>query len=287
MTPSDNTLTDSNFQYLVGYIQQACGLVLQKNQIYLLENRLMPIMRQDNISTLNDVVDLLKKQGSSFGQALIEALVTHESSFFRDKKIFDFFTQEILEKLYTNGSPLAPINIWSAACSSGQEPYSIAMLIQEFARKTNPLTLTPISSSMCNILATDISKKILDKAQEGSFSHFEIQRGLPAILLIKYFKKNDNSWMISNELKELIKFEKYNLTQPQKIITQTFNVIFCRNVLIYFNEQDKVKVIQRLHNHLKSGGYLILGSSEFILQNQTNQLTLTAVKDFPGIYQKA
>jgi chemotaxis protein methyltransferase CheR len=93
--------------------------------------------------------------------------------------------------------------------------------------------------------------------------------------------------MISNELKELIKFEKYNLTQPQKIITQTFNVIFCRNVLIYFNEQDKVKVIQRLHNHLKSGGYLILGSSEFILQNQTNQLTLTAVKDFPGIYQKA
>lgn len=285
MTPSENTLTDTNFQYFVDYIQQTCGLVLQKNQLYLLENRLIPIMRQFSIQTLNDVVERLKKQDPSFGQALVEALVTHESSFFRDKKVFDFFTQEILENLYPKASSLDPLNIWSAACSSGQEPYSIAMLIKEFAQKTNPLV--PLSPSNCHILATDISKKILDKAQEGSYSHFEIQRGLPATLLIKYFKKDENNWMISKELKELIKFEIYNLTHPKKIITQTFHVIFCRNVLIYFNETDKLKVIQHLHSHLKSGGYLILGSSEFILQAQTNQLKLTAVKDYPGIYQKA
>lgn len=285
MTSPENTLTDSNFHYFVDYIQQASGLVLQKNQLYLLENRLIPIMRQFNIPTLDGVVERLKKQDPSFGQALVEALVTHESSFFRDKKVFDFFTQEVLEKLYPKTSTTAPLNIWSAACSSGQEPYSIAMLIKEFAKKTTPLI--PASAFMCNILATDISKKILDKAQEGSFSHFEIQRGLPAILLIKYFKKDETSWMISKELKELIKFENYNLTQPRRIITQTFHVIFCRNVLIYFNECDKLKVIQHLHSHLKSGGYLILGSSEFILQAQTNQLALTAVKDYPGIYQKA
>lgn len=285
MTSSENTLTDNNFQYFVDYIQQACGLVLQKNQLYLLENRLIPIMRQFSIPTLNDVVERLKKQDPSFGQALVEALVTHESSFFRDKKVFDFFTQEILENLYTKASPLDPLNIWSAACSSGQEPYSISMLIKDFAQKTNPLI--PLSPSKCHILATDISKKILDKAQEGSYTHFEIQRGLPATLLIKYFKKDENNWIISKELKELIKFEIYNLTHPKKIITQTFQVIFCRNVLIYFNETDKLKVIQHLHSHLKSGGYLILGSSEFILQAQTNQLKMTAVKDYPGIYQKA
>ena len=203
----------------------------------------------------------------------------------KSKKEIKKFAQEILEKLYPKASSLAPINIWSAACSSGQEPYSIAMLIKDFAQKTNPLT--PVSPSICNILATDISQKILDKAQEGSYSHFEVQRGLPVTLLIKYFKKDENNWTISKELKELIRFEIYNLTQPKKIITQTFNVIFCRNVLIYFNETDKLKVIQHLHSHLKSGGYLILGSSEFILQAQTNQLALTAVKDYPGIYQKA
>ncbi|QOL19830.1 CheR family methyltransferase [Candidatus Bodocaedibacter vickermanii] len=285
MTSSENTLTDSNFQYFVDYIQQTCGLVLQKNQLYLLENRLIPIMRQYNIPTLNDVVERLKKQDPSFGQTLVEALVTHESSFFRDKKVFDFFAQEILEKLYPKASSLAPLNIWSAACSSGQEPYSIAMLMKDFAQKTTPLI--PISSSTCHILATDISKKILDKAQAGSFSHFEVQRGLPVTLLIKYFKKDETNWMISKELKDLIKFENYNLTQPRRIITQTFHVIFCRNVLIYFNECDKLKVIQHLHSHLKSGGHLILGSSEFILQTQTNQLALTPVKDYPGIYQKS
>jgi chemotaxis protein methyltransferase CheR len=285
MNPSETTLTDSNFQYFVEFIQKACGLVLQRNQIYLLENRLIPIMHQYSISTLNDVVEYLKKHDSSFGQALIEALVTHKSSFFRDKKVFDFFTQEILEKRYPQTSPVTSLNIWSAACSSGQEPYSIAMLIKEVALKTNPLA--PTSPSMCHIFATDISKKILDKAQEGSYSHFEIQRGLPAALLIKYFKKDENNWIINKELKELIQFEHYNLTHPQKIITQTFQVIFCRNVLIYFNENDKLKVIKHLHSHLKSGGYLILGSSEFILQDQTHQLELTAVKDYPGIYQKA
>lgn len=284
MTEFSNTLTGSNFQYFVDYIQKNCGLVIQESQLYLLENRLMPIMHQYKIATLNDVVERLKKNDASFSQIIIEALVTHESSFFRDKKIFDFFTQEILKELYPKITQGSPINIWSAACSSGQEPYSIAMLIKEFVQKAIPIT--PLSSSLTYILATDISEKILEKAKVGSYSHFEVQRGLPAAFLIKYFKKEEDDWRISKELRDLIKFENYNLVHPVKIISETFHVIFCRNVLIYFNESDKLKVVQHLCSHLKLGGYLILGSSEFILQDQAQKLKLISVKDFPGIYRK-
>jgi chemotaxis protein methyltransferase CheR len=282
MNITKDTLSDSNFQYFLDFIQKSSGLVLETNQLYLIQNRLAPVLQQYKISSLNDLVDRLKQRDMLLSQLVIESLVTHESSFFRDKKVYDYFAEQCLPPLLSNATVTSPIKIWSAACSSGQEPYSIAMLIKEHASKVGVAN----EKISCKILATDLSEKILEKAKSMTYTHFEIQRGLPASFLIKHFKKDGVNWKINQELRDLIQFQTYNLIQPARVINEAFHAIFCRNVLIYFNEKDKLNVIQHLNSKLKPGGVMILGSSEFILQSQQTLLNLTPVKDFPGIYQK-
>jgi chemotaxis protein methyltransferase CheR len=281
MTSPNVALSAENFDYLVNFVQQSSGITLQKHQIYLLENRLVPIMHQVGIETLDRLVEKLKLQPALVGTLIVEALATHESSFFRDKKVFDFFSETIIPKLFQKVSTLSSPKIWSAACSSGQEPYSIGILLKEHLSNIG-------SSASLNrvIFATDFSEKILEKAKSGVFSHFEAQRGLPIKLLLKYFTKQENNWLIHNEIKDLVRFENYNLIKPQKVLTEMFDVVFCRNVLIYFDNHDKQKVLEHLASKLKTEGYLLLGACEFVLQGDLARLKLATIADFPGVYQK-
>jgi chemotaxis protein methyltransferase CheR len=275
-------LSDESFEYLANFIQQSSGITLEKSQSYLVENRLIPIMHQLGIETLEGLVSKLKLQSALVGKLIVEALATHESSFFRDKKVFDYFADTILPKLLSKSpTPSAP-KIWSAACSSGQEPYSIGILLKEFANSSAGLA----NSFNKTIYATDFSEKILEKAKDGIFSHFEAQRGLPIKLLLKYFQKQENNWLINNEIKDLIRFENYNLIKPQKFMIETFDVIFCRNVLIYFNNHDKQQVLEHLASKLKSDGYLLLGACEFVLQSDLLRMKLSVIPEYPGIYKK-
>jgi chemotaxis protein methyltransferase CheR len=281
MISSNVALSAENFDYLVNFVQQSSGITLQKHQIYLLENRLVPIMHQVGIDTLDRLVEKLKLQPALVGKLIVEALATHESSFFRDKKVFDFFSETIIPKLFQKVPTLSSYKIWSAACSSGQEPYSIGILLKEH------LSNIGSSASISTVIfATDFSEKILEKAKSGVFSHFEAQRGLPIKLLLKYFTKHQNNWLINNEIKDIVRFENYNLIKPQKVLTGMFDVVFCRNVLIYFDHHDKQKVLEHLASKLKPEGYLFLGASEFVLQGDLDRLKLTTIADFPGVYQK-
>lgn len=281
MSAQSLTLSDANFDYLVNFVQQASGITLQKHQTYLLENRLVPIMHQMGIESLDALVSKLKLQPASVGTIIVEALATHESSFFRDKKVFDFFAEIILPKLFKAPS-VASSKIWSAACSSGQEPYSIAILLKEYLS-----TGTSAATSVNKVVyATDFSEKILEKAKSGVFSHFEAQRGLPIKLLLKYFTKQENNWLVNSDVKDLVKFDTYNLIKPQKTLVDLFDVVFCRNVLIYFDNNDKHKVLEHLASKIRPEGYLLLGACEFVLQSDLAKLKLATIPEYPGIYQK-
>ncbi len=207
----------------------------------------------------------------------MESLTTHESSFFRDAKPFDYFANTLLPQIAEKKDSRS-VYVWSAACSSGQEPYSLAMLIIEFLNKNDPGSLPAV-----NIIATDLSQAILDKAKKGIFSHFEVQRGLPTPYLIKYFKKDGLEWAISDEIKQLVRFQAHNLIQPHTLTSQRFDVIFCRNVLIYFDEATKHKVVQYLCDNLETNGMLVLGGSEILSDFGK---VFTPVREVPGMYQK-
>lgn len=276
MSPS-NALTPENFKYFIDFLQQKSGISLQEGQLYLIQNRLTPFLIEKKLSSLDCLVAEIKKNNIRFNQSVVECLTTHESSFFRDKRPFEYFSETILPILAeTKGLKKQPVNIWSAACSSGQEPYSLAMLTKEFLH-ARPGALE------ARIIASDISKSILEKAKEGRYSHFEVQRGLSSNQLIKYFKKDGVDWVISDGLKNMIQFYENNLVTPTLLVSQKFDVIFCRNVLIYFNESIKNKVVNYLYENLMPNGILIIGGSE-ILSDPTKKFEL--IKEVPGVFRK-
>jgi chemotaxis protein methyltransferase CheR len=204
-----------------------------------------------------------------------EAMTTNESSFFRDGKPFEQLRQIVLPKLRENAGARRTLRIWSAACSNGQEPYTIAMTLLEDAAK-NP-------GWKYDIVATDLAAKVVEKARLGIYSQFEAQRGMPIQLLLKYFAANpDTSWQVKEELRSMVQFRTQNLLEDFAALG-TFDLIFCRNVLIYFDEPTKAATIDRLSTRLQPSGFLFLGSTESILEKNTARLTQP--EGLRGIYQ--
>lgn len=246
-------LSTDDFNFIAGLLKQRSGLALTPDKGYLIETRLQPVAKA---SGLNDVRELIGKLRASppltLVNLVVESMTTNESMFFRDMKPFDVLVKHLLPQLKAQNR--MNLRIWSAACSTGQEPYSIAMALKEEAVRYPGLTF--------EIIATDLAGKVLDSSREGIYSQFEVQRGLPIQYLMKYFAQAPNNmWKIQDALKQNIKFQAGNLLESFSALGR-FDIIFCRNVLIYFDDKTKAEVLERMAAQMNPPGFLFLGGAE-------------------------
>jgi chemotaxis protein methyltransferase CheR len=246
-----------DFQFLATLVKDRSGLVLTQDKAYLLESRLMPVARKRGMKGLEELVSTLRaRMDNVLADEITEAMTTNESFFFRDIKPFDIFRETVLPNLLKARAQKKSFRIWCAAASSGQEPYSIAMVLKEFASQ--------LAGWRVEIIGTDISKEMLEKAKAGLYSQFEVQRGLPVQHLVKYFKKRDDLWQIDSGLRAMVQYKEFNLLEDMKALG-TFDVVFCRNVLIYFDQQTKGEVLGRMAQQMTDDAVLYLGGAETVL----------------------
>ena len=249
-------MSNDGFADIAGAVRRRSGIVLTDDKAYLLETRLGPVLARFAIPSLSALGQRLRQRpDETLERAIVEALTTHESSFFRDGKPFEHLAK-ILPPLLAARSPGQPLRIWSAACSTGQEPYSIAMLVSD--------ALAGRSDGRVEILATDISAEILARARQGVFTQFEVQRGLPIRSLVKHFKQEGTKWRVAPDLATMVRFEERNLLADLSALGR-FDAIFCRNVLIYFDAPTKTRVLETLARRLTPSGVLYLGGAETVL----------------------
>jgi chemotaxis protein methyltransferase CheR len=246
-----------DFDFIAALLKQQSGLVLSKDKVYLLESRLVPVARKHGHGTLEALIGKLRSGGDSkLLREVVEAMTTNESFFFRDVKPFEVLQRETLPFLLQARAARKHIRIWSAACSTGQEPYSIAMILKEEAAK--------LAGWRIEIVGTDLSTEVLDRARGGLYSQFEVQRGLPIQMLLKYFSQKNEMWQISEELRSMVQFRQLNLLEDISALGQ-FDVVFCRNVLIYFDQPTKTRVLDRISRQMPQDGVLFLGGAETVL----------------------
>lgn len=244
-------LPAAKFEFLSNDVRKRTGLVLGPEKAYLVESRLGPLARREGFNGVEGLIDAMMRGDRNACVTASEALATHETFFFRDKTPFEIFEQAILPVFKTTRAGRR-LKIWCAAASSGQEPYSLSMLLDE-ARGPD-----------ADILATDMSGPVLEKARAGVYTQFEVQRGLPIQRLVKHFDQVGESWKIKPHISQKVRFEKGNLLEDFARYGRQ-DVIFCRNVLIYFDIETKAKVLDRLAAQLADDGYLILGAAETVV----------------------
>jgi chemotaxis protein methyltransferase CheR len=250
-------MTDVEFDFLRGYLKQRSGLALTAEKRYLIESRLGPICRRFGLESLRDLVGALKvSRDLAMEKAVVEAMTTNETFFFRDRTPFDLFKDVLLPEALTRRAAQRRLRIWCAAASTGQEPYSLAMLLQEAGPR--------LAGWQIDIVATDLSTEVLEKARAGLYSHFEVQRGLPVQMLLKNFEQVGELWRISDSLRRMVDFRPLNLLHPFEQLG-TFDIIYCRNVLIYFDAPTKGDVLGRLSASLAPDGALLLGAAETVI----------------------
>lgn len=243
-----------NFLYLRDFLKDRSGLVITPGKGYLIETRLRPVARKHGYKTIDDMVQaLMAVPDEALAVEIAEAMNTHESLFFRDRAPFDLFKSTILPELLKRRAAKRHIRVWCTACSRGQEPYSLAMLVNGAAAKLGGWTV--------EIVATDISHSILARAEEGLFSQFEIQRGLPVDLLVKHFSQEGDEWRLDDDIRKMVGFRPFNLLHDHYPLGQ-FDLVFCRNVLIYFDLETKSRVLGAISTVLNKDGVLFLGSAE-------------------------
>jgi chemotaxis protein methyltransferase CheR len=258
-TEQAEPLTAENYTFIERYIHQETGIALGNDKAYLLETRLVPVLRDEGMTSLNELCAKLRRGvPEAFRRRIAECLTTHETSFFRDPAVFDALRNHLIPEIAAQRTATRTLRIWSAACSSGQEPYTLAMLLLEAGYQDWKV----------EILATDFSSRILARAAEGRFLQIEINRGTPAPLLVKYFQRAGLDWQIKDEVKRLIRFTTFDLRQPMTG-RGPFDFVLCRNVLIYFDLETRRKIIASLKSTLAPGGYLLLGASETTFQMET------------------
>lgn len=260
-------LTDNEFQNFRQLVSSLCGLVIPDEKRYLITHRLMPIMKSSGCETWSAFYRLASSSNAyKIKDEIISAMTTNETSFFRDGHPFEVFKTQILPML---GQAVmerkardmqrkgAKVRLWSVASSTGQEPYTLAMLIHEYAKLNE---FKGISVDDFSILATDISSRALAQAMSGEYSDLEISRGLPQAYK-KYFYQSGKKWLIHDHIKTMVEFKKLNLMGSLTMLGG-FDFIICRNVLIYFNDATKKKILDQFHTMLSPGSYLMLGTSE-------------------------
>ncbi len=265
---------NAGFNTIATMLKAKSGLTLGPDKLYLMETRLVSIMRRENARDLAALAERMRVN-STLEREIVEAMTTNESLFFRDTKPFDALRQRVLPRLHAARAPGTRLRIWSAAASTGQEAYSIAMVLSEIA--------ISLGDRKIDILGTDIARDALKRGREGVYSQFEIQRGLPMQMLAKYFVKEDLQWRIKPALRALVEFREWNLLADLRALGQ-FDVIFCRNVLIYFDAPTKSRVLEALAGQLAPDGVLFLGGAETVLGLTTS---LQSIQGEPGAYARA
>jgi chemotaxis protein methyltransferase CheR len=250
-------VTPSDYDYLCKLLKSRSGLLLSAEKHYLVESRLLPVARKAGLSSLTDLVGRLRAPGAErLIVEVVEAMTTNESFFFRDKVPFEHFRETIMPALLAARASSRRIRIWSTAASSGQEPYSLAIALKEMGKD--------LKGWRVEIVASDLSTGVLEKAKSGIYSQFEVQRGLPALMLIKYFSQVGEIWQIAPELRGMVTFLPFNLLDDFSKLGP-FDLVFCRNVLIYFDQATKISVLERIAGATARDGFLVLGGAETVV----------------------
>jgi chemotaxis protein methyltransferase CheR len=256
-------VTPLDYDFLRKSLKERSGLVLSADKQYLAESRLLPVARKAGLGTLSELVAVLKRgNAEALTTAVVEAMMTN----------FEHFRSTILPALKAARRASRTIRIWCAAAATGQEPYSLAICLKEMERD--------IADWRIDILATDLSNEVLGKARAGIYSQFEVQRGLPIHLLIKYFTQSNDMWQLTPNIRGMVKYQQVNLMSDFSHLGM-FDLIFCRNVLIYFDQQTKVDLLDRLAQVTAADGYLVLGAAETVVGLTES---FTTVPDKRGLY---
>ncbi len=269
-------MTEADFSFLCLLLQQRSGLSLTADKRYLAESRLGILCRRRGIADIEALVRQLRMaRDPALESAVVDAMTTNETLFFRDRTPFNLFRDVILPERLAANAASRSLRIWCAAVSSGQEAYSLAMLIDELSER--------LAGWKIEILGTDISAEILEKARAGIYSQFEIQRGLPIQMLLKHFQQVGDKWQVSQRIRAMVEFRQHNLLERNDPFGR-FDVIFCRNVLIYFDVPTKVKVLEQLAPRLVPDGAFLLGAAETVLGLATK---LVCDPQHRGLYRHA
>jgi len=241
-----------NYRFLQEHVYSEAGIVLEEDKHYLFESRLTPIVRQLGLSSINDLCALLlAAREPEIGRRVVEAMTTNETYFFRDPAQYDAIRSVLIPRLKQERRDSRRLRFWSAAASTGQEAYSLAMVLLEDG----------LSDWNIQILGTDFSSQTLERARSGRYQQIEVNRGLPAALLVKHFRRAGVDWQLSEQVGRMVRFETIDLRQSMRALGP-FDLVFCRNVMIYFDAETKENILKELHGTLFRGGWLLLGGAE-------------------------
>jgi len=241
-----------NYRFLQEHVRSQVGIVLEDNKHYLFESRLAPILKQHGIASINDLCAVLRaKRDIELSHQVVEAMTTNETYFFRDPAQYEAIRTVLLPRLKEERRDTKTLRFWSAASSTGQEAYSLAMLLLQ----------SGLEDWKLQILGTDFSVKVVERARSGVYQQIEVNRGLPATLMVKFFRRSGMEWHLSDTVRRMVRFETIDLRQSMRSLGP-FDLVFCKNVMIYFDDETKRKIVKELHSTLQPGGWLLLGGAE-------------------------
>jgi chemotaxis protein methyltransferase CheR len=250
-------LSKADFDFVRALIHRRAALVLEEEKAYLIESRLANLARREGFPSAADlVVQLRANRVSSLAQKVVQAMTTNETSFFRDAHPFEALRKHVLPDLIRRRAGTRRLHIWCAATSTGQEPYSVAMLLREH--------FADLVGWAVRITATDLSTDALARAREGRYSQLEIKRGLPVSFLVKYFTRQGTAWQLKDEVRRMVDFLPLNLIEAWPAMPRT-DIVLMRNVLIYFDVETKKQILNRVRQLLQPDGYMFLGAAETTL----------------------
>jgi len=249
-------VTPPDYEYLRKLLKDRSGLDLSADKQYLIESRLLPLSRKFGMAGISELVQKMKGGSADITTQVVEAMTTNETFFFRDKVPFDHFRDSIMPEILQVRASRKTLRIWCAAGSTGQEPYSLAMCLKEMG--------AALAGWRIEILATDLSQEVLEKSKAGIYSQFEVQRGLPIQMLVKYFKQVGEFWQLNADIRAMVQHRQLNLLHDFSQLG-VFDVIFCRNVLIYFDQETKINIFNRLVKTNEPDGFLVLGAAETVV----------------------
>ncbi|MGO9240175.1 MAG: CheR family methyltransferase [Bryobacteraceae bacterium] len=249
---STTEIHSENYQFLQQHVYAQSGIVIEADKHYLIESRLSPIVRQLGLESINDLCALLQAARTpEVGRQVVEAMTTNETYFFRDPGHYDAIRSALLPRLKEERRDSKKLRFWSAASSTGQEAYSLAMLLIEAG----------LGDWNIQILGTDFSSHVLERARSGKYQQIEVNRGLPAALLVKHFRRSGVDWQLSETVRQMARFETIDLRKSMRALGP-FDLVFCRNVMIYFDAETRKGILKELHGTLFRGGWLLLGGAE-------------------------
>jgi len=268
-------MTAQDFEYVCRLVRDRSALVLEPGKEYLVETRLLPIARQLQLGSVGELIGQLRAgPDNGLHTRVVEAMVTTETSFFRDLHPFETLKSTILPELIRKRREERRLDVWCAACSTGQEPYSLAILLREH--------FAEVAGWKVNIAATDLSTEVLARAQAGQYNQIEVNRGLPAPVLVKYFRQQGGRWELAEHIRNMVEFRALNLARPWPPMTR-MDLVFLRNVMIYFDVETKKSILGRVARLLKPDGYLLLGGAETTLNLDDSFRRVDQLKG--GFYQ--